>query len=97
MATANRAFRLLCCGTKARSAYWFGIVDPILTSAPESSNVLPSNLAERPMSNRYDQIIEMLARYRRLKAQINDKQALEAADLLIEKLEAEKLALRTEE
>lgn len=49
------------------------------------------------MSNRYDEINELLARYSRLRDQINDKQASEAADRLIAKLEAEKLALRPEE
>jgi len=45
------------------------------------------------MCHRCDQISETIARYKRLRQQINDRQLQEAAAHLAAKLEAEKLAL----
>jgi hypothetical protein len=48
------------------------------------------------MQTKRDEIDETIARYRRLREQISDKQTIEAADRLIAELEAQKLALHPE-
>jgi hypothetical protein len=45
------------------------------------------------MHSKRDEIDETIARYRRLRNQITDKQTIEAADRLIAELEAKKRAL----
>jgi hypothetical protein len=47
------------------------------------------------MSSKRDEIDETIARYGRLRDQISDKQAVEAADRLIAELEAKKLAMHS--
>ena len=49
------------------------------------------------MCNECNKIDDSIARYKRLKDQINDKQTKEAADRLLAELEAKKAALHTEE
>jgi hypothetical protein len=49
------------------------------------------------MCSKCDEIDRTIARYRRLRGQINDKQTHEAADRLLAKLEADRLALHPKE
>jgi hypothetical protein len=49
------------------------------------------------MCEKCNEIDETIARYKRLKGQISDPQLTEAADLLLENLEAERLALHPDE
>ena len=56
----------------------------------------PARYAERPMCNKCDEIIETIARYRRLREQINDQQTRQAVESLMAALVAKKLALHTE-
>lgn len=49
------------------------------------------------MCRKCDEIAEAIVRYRRLKGQVTDQQMIEATVLLLDKLEAEKLALHPKE
>ena len=54
---------------------------------------LPANSSGALMRSTRDEIDETIARYRRLRNQLTDKETIEAADRLIAELEAKKRAL----
>jgi hypothetical protein len=49
------------------------------------------------MCSKCNRLSETIARYRRLKQQINDQRLQDAADSLVDRLEAEKLSLHSRE
>ena len=56
----------------------------------------PASRPEQTMCEKCAEIDKNIERYKRLKSQVLDRQATEAADRLMAKLEAEKAALHPE-
>lgn len=68
-----------------------------LAPATESSCTPAHNAREATMCEKCEVMNETIARYRRLRDQINDKQVLEAATRLVAELEAKKLTLHPDQ
>lgn len=68
-----------------------------MATAPERPIALRPIQEGAFMCRKCDEIAEAIVRYRRLKGQVTDQQMIEATVLLLDKLEAEKLALHPKE
>jgi hypothetical protein len=73
----------------------FSIADLNRASVPEGPFALAIGVEQQAMCKKCDQIDITLVRYRRLQGQIDDRQMHEAANRMIIKLEADKIALHS--